>query len=102
MAGLLFGRAAEMSDYDYLNARVRGMSTLLLTREFYEQVLPASTETAPHGRAARLLLRRGRAAGHGRAHGGAAARQRGETARARTCARPLPRSLPSPRPSRGG
>src|SRR5208283_627415 len=35
-----------MSDYDYLNARVRGMSTLLLGREFYERVLQASTETA--------------------------------------------------------
>ena len=35
-----------MSDYDYLNARVRGMSTLLLTREFYERVLQASSETA--------------------------------------------------------
>jgi len=34
-----------MSDYDYLNARVRGMSTDLLTREFYEQVLSASSET---------------------------------------------------------
>jgi V/A-type H+-transporting ATPase subunit C len=34
-----------MSDYDYLNARVRGMSTALLTREFYEQVLSASSET---------------------------------------------------------
>ncbi len=30
-----------MGDYDYLNARVRGMSTSLLTREFYEQVLAA-------------------------------------------------------------
>ena len=35
-----------MSDYDYLNARVRGMSTLLLAREFYERVLQASTEAA--------------------------------------------------------
>jgi len=34
-----------MSDYDYLNARVRGMSTDLLPREFYEQVLSASSET---------------------------------------------------------
>ena len=34
-----------MSDYDYLNARVRGMSTDLLTREFYEQVLAAWTES---------------------------------------------------------
>lgn len=34
-----------MSDYDYLNARVRGMSTDLLSREFYEQVLSASSET---------------------------------------------------------
>jgi vacuolar-type H+-ATPase subunit C/Vma6 len=31
-----------MGDYDYLNARIRGMSTNLLSREFYEQVL--STE----------------------------------------------------------
>jgi V/A-type H+-transporting ATPase subunit C len=30
-----------MSDYDYLNARVRGMSTALLTRDFYEQALGA-------------------------------------------------------------
>lgn len=35
-----------MSDYDYLNARIRGMSTLLLGREFYERVLNASTDTA--------------------------------------------------------
>jgi len=35
-----------MSDYDYLNARVRGMSTLLLGREFYERVLQASTAEA--------------------------------------------------------
>lgn len=33
-----------MSDYDYLNARVRGMSTSLLAREFYEQVLSAASE----------------------------------------------------------
>jgi len=33
-----------MSDYDYLNARVRGMSTALLPREFYDQVLSASSE----------------------------------------------------------
>lgn len=33
-----------MSDYDYLNARVRGMSTALLSRAFYEQVLGALTE----------------------------------------------------------
>jgi V/A-type H+-transporting ATPase subunit C len=33
-----------MSDYDYLNARVRGMSTDLLPREFYEQVLSAASE----------------------------------------------------------
>ena len=33
-----------MSDYDYLNARVRGMSTSLLPREFYEQVLSAASE----------------------------------------------------------
>jgi V/A-type H+-transporting ATPase subunit C len=32
-----------MSDYDYLNARVRGMSTSLLPREFYEQVLSAGS-----------------------------------------------------------
>jgi V/A-type H+-transporting ATPase subunit C len=35
-----------MSDYDYLNARIRGMSTLLLTREFYERVLNSSTDKA--------------------------------------------------------
>lgn len=35
-----------MSDYDYLNARIRGMSTTLLTHEFYERVLLASTDTA--------------------------------------------------------
>jgi vacuolar-type H+-ATPase subunit C/Vma6 len=34
-----------MSDYDYLNARVRGMSTGLLSREFYEQVLTAFTDS---------------------------------------------------------
>lgn len=34
-----------MSDYDYLNARVRGMSTSLLTRELYEQVLSSFTDT---------------------------------------------------------
>jgi vacuolar-type H+-ATPase subunit C/Vma6 len=33
-----------VSDYDYLNARVRGMSTDLLSREFYDQVLSAATE----------------------------------------------------------
>ncbi len=32
-----------MSDYDYLNARVRGMSTELLSPDFYEQVLAAFT-----------------------------------------------------------
>ncbi len=31
-----------MSDYDYLNARVRGMSTSLLTREFYDHILAGS------------------------------------------------------------
>jgi len=30
-----------MSDYDYLNARVRGMSRHLLTREFFDQTLAA-------------------------------------------------------------
>jgi V/A-type H+-transporting ATPase subunit C len=35
-----------MSDYDYLNARIRGMSTLLLTREFYERVLRAPDESS--------------------------------------------------------
>ncbi len=35
-----------MSDYDYLNARIRGMSTLLLGREFYERALNAATEAA--------------------------------------------------------
>ena len=34
-----------MSDYDYLNARVRGMSTALLGRELFEQVLSAYTDT---------------------------------------------------------
>lgn len=34
-----------MSEYDYLNARVRGMSTDLLTSGFYEQVLAAYSET---------------------------------------------------------
>ena len=33
-----------MSDYDYLNARIRGMSTSLLSREFYDQTLGASAE----------------------------------------------------------
>ena len=31
-----------MSDYDYLNARIRGMSTSLLTRDFYEHALAAA------------------------------------------------------------
>jgi V/A-type H+-transporting ATPase subunit C len=34
-----------VSDYDYLNARVRGMSTDLLPPAFYDQVLSASSET---------------------------------------------------------
>jgi vacuolar-type H+-ATPase subunit C/Vma6 len=34
-----------MNDYDYLNARLRGMSTRLLTRDFYERVLAAFTDT---------------------------------------------------------
>ena len=34
-----------MNDYDYLNARVRGMSTALLAREFFDQVLSAYTDT---------------------------------------------------------
>jgi V/A-type H+-transporting ATPase subunit C len=33
-----------MNDYDYLNARVRGMSTLLLTPDFYDQVLGAAAD----------------------------------------------------------
>ena len=33
-----------MSEYDYLNARVRGMSTTLLTRDFYEQALVATAD----------------------------------------------------------
>jgi V/A-type H+/Na+-transporting ATPase subunit C len=33
-----------MSDYDYLNARIRGMSTSLLSREFYEQMLSAAAD----------------------------------------------------------
>ena len=33
-----------MNDYDYLNARVRGMSTALLAREFFDQVLSAFTD----------------------------------------------------------
>jgi V/A-type H+/Na+-transporting ATPase subunit C len=33
-----------MSDYDYLNARIRGMSTLLFSRGFYEQLLAASAD----------------------------------------------------------
>ncbi len=35
-----------MSDYDYLNARVRGMSTALLTRDFYNRVLAGYGEVA--------------------------------------------------------
>jgi V/A-type H+-transporting ATPase subunit C len=35
-----------MSEYDYLNARIKGMHSNLLTREFYEQIL-ASQGTAP-------------------------------------------------------
>ena len=33
-----------MNDFDYLNARVRGMSTLLLTPDFYNQVLGAAAD----------------------------------------------------------
>ena len=35
-----------MSEYDYLNARIRGMHSNLLSREFYDQIL-ASQGTAP-------------------------------------------------------
>jgi len=35
-----------MSEYDYLNARIKGMHSNLLTRDFYEQIL-ASQGTAP-------------------------------------------------------
>lgn len=35
-----------MSEYDYLNARIKGMHSNLLAREFYEQIL-ASQGTAP-------------------------------------------------------
>jgi V/A-type H+/Na+-transporting ATPase subunit C len=35
-----------MSEYDYLNARIKGMHSHLLTKEFYEQVL-ASEGTSP-------------------------------------------------------
>ncbi|UCC98717.1 MAG: V-type ATPase subunit [Phycisphaerales bacterium] len=35
-----------MSEYDYLNARIKGMHSGLLDREFYEQIL-ASESTAP-------------------------------------------------------
>ncbi|MFH1716620.1 MAG: V-type ATPase subunit [Planctomycetota bacterium] len=35
-----------MSEYDYLNARIKGMHSSLLAREFYEQIL-ASHGTAP-------------------------------------------------------
>ena len=35
-----------MSEYDYINARIKGMHSNLLTREFYEQIL-ASQGTAP-------------------------------------------------------
>jgi vacuolar-type H+-ATPase subunit C/Vma6 len=34
-----------MSDYDYLNARVRGMSTDLLSGDFYDQVLSTFSES---------------------------------------------------------
>ena len=34
-----------MNDFDYINARVRGMSTLLLTPDFYDQVLGAGADT---------------------------------------------------------
>lgn len=33
-----------MNDYDYVNARVRGMSTTLLDRELYEQILAPDAE----------------------------------------------------------
>jgi V/A-type H+-transporting ATPase subunit C len=34
-----------MANYDYLNARVRGMSTSLLSRDFYVQILSSSADT---------------------------------------------------------
>ncbi len=33
-----------MSDYDYINARVKGMCSQLLSRQFYDQVLAVSTQ----------------------------------------------------------
>jgi vacuolar-type H+-ATPase subunit C/Vma6 len=35
-----------VSDYDYLNARVRGMSTALLKRDFYDRVLAGFGDAA--------------------------------------------------------
>ena len=65
VARILFGRRAGMSDYDYLNARVRGMSTELLAGEFYEQVLGLVDGHHPHRRPAghRLCAVRPRGAG---------------------------------------
>jgi V/A-type H+/Na+-transporting ATPase subunit C len=61
-----------MSDYDYLNARVRGMSTTLLTHDFYDQILGSTAENlfvdallgSPYGPElhAALATRRGAAA----------------------------------------
>jgi vacuolar-type H+-ATPase subunit C/Vma6 len=45
-----------VNDYDYLNARVRGMSTRLLTREFYDTVLATAGERRGEGAAADLLV----------------------------------------------
>jgi vacuolar-type H+-ATPase subunit C/Vma6 len=45
-----------VNDYDYLNARVRGMSTRLLTREFYDTVLAAAGERHAEGPGADILV----------------------------------------------
>lgn len=60
-----------MSDYDYMNARVRGMSSYLLTAQFYEQVLAVpgqnvvvdSLLNSPYGPALREALAVGQGLG---------------------------------------
>jgi V/A-type H+-transporting ATPase subunit C len=57
-----------MSDYDYLNARIKGMHSNLLTREFYEQILANqgiaplvdALLSSPYSRHIRLALERDR------------------------------------------
>lgn len=88
-----------MSDYDYLNARVRGMGTSLLSGEIFEQILGADSEdfltntllSSPYQEELReaLTTLRGRAAVE------AAIRKnvRKTFAKIRSCAPPEPRRL---------